>query len=212
MVSQRVRNSHPTFRVSLRLRRKRSRGFTLIEMLVVLGIFAVLTSVILASHSRFGGVITLENLAYDTALSVRQAQLYGIAVRSYGSNNFNVGYGLHFDCNSVSPCNMSTYLLFADALNGNGIYDVGEIVTPPSPYVLNGGFRVSDICVVPAGGSTYNCGLNTLDILFKRPEPDAYIRANGASPLNDRAKIIVTSPQGNSASVLVEVSGQISVQ
>lgn len=184
-----------------------SRGFTLIEMIVVLGIFSVLTSIVLASHSQFGGVITLENLAYDTALSVRQAQLYGIAVKSYGANNFNVGYGLHFD--RTSP---STYLMFADTLSGNGIYDVGEIVSPPSPYTLNGGFAITDLCVIPALGSTYTCGLNTLDILFKRPEPDAYIRANGAATLNDSAKIVLTSPQGRSAQIQVAVTGQISVQ
>ena len=40
-----------------------NRGFTLIEMLVVMAIFAILTTVTLASNSNFGTRITLETLA-----------------------------------------------------------------------------------------------------------------------------------------------------
>lgn len=188
-----------------------SRGFTLIELLVVAGIVVVVTSIILANNSQFGGMITLENLSYDMALSIRQAQVYGIAVRRFGSNNYNVGYGMHFEKTSAT-----SYTLFGDAILANGFYDQGELVQLST---LQGGYRISDLCVRQSGSlattcATYTCGLDKLDILFKRPEPDAFIRANGDSALNEAACIIITSPRSTAdkRSIVVEATGQISVQ
>src|SRR3989344_3669939 len=47
-----------------------SPGFTLVELVVVTAIIVVVSSVVLVNNNRFGGVIQLENLAYDVALSV----------------------------------------------------------------------------------------------------------------------------------------------
>ena len=184
-------------------------GFTLIELLVVTGIIVVVSAIILASNSRFGGVITLENLAYDMALTVRQSQVYGIAVRRFGATNYNIAYGMHFE--SSSP---ASYVLFADAAVVNGLYDQGELVQSST---LQGGYRISNLCIRPSGGSgsacaAYTCGLSALDIVFKRPEPDAYIRANGNQTLNEAACVIITSPRGDTRSIVVEATGQISVQ
>jgi hypothetical protein len=57
-----------------------------------------------------------------------------------------------------------------------------------------------------------------LDILFKRPEPDAGISAAGLSCLlslgtcYDSARVVVASPRGDITSVVVENNGQIYVQ
>ena len=61
--------------------------------MVVTAIFVILSAVVLANNSRFGNVIVLQNLAHDISLSVREAQVYGIAVRRYdplsGPGTFN---------------------------------------------------------------------------------------------------------------------------
>ena len=57
------------------------RGFTLIELMVTLAIFTIMTSVIMANYPGFNNKIALEVLAQDIALSIRQAQVYGISVR-----------------------------------------------------------------------------------------------------------------------------------
>lgn len=177
--------------------------------MVVTAIFVLLSAVVLASNSRFGSVIILQNLAHDIALSVREAQVYGIAVRRFdptsGPGMFSYGYGMHF-----APG--TSYELFADA-NANGKWDAGETVKTTT---LSGGYAITNLC-----GPEATCGLTRVDILFKRPEPDACISTNGAVTLSgqglcvsaiSRSIISITSPRGDAASVLIDASGQISVQ
>lgn len=182
--------------------------------MVVCAIFIILTAVVLASNSRFGNVIILQNLAHDIALSVRSAQVYGIAVRRcdpnavttacVSGNQFANGYGVHF-----APG--AGYELFVD-VNDNGLWDPGETVQPTT---IGGGFFIVDVCA-PEG----SCGRDRVDIVFRRPEPDACISANDVVTVVDsecvatiqRAHIILQSPRDDQAVVVVEGSGQISVQ
>lgn len=193
--------------------RKASKGFSLIELLVVTAIFITISGVVLANHSRFGGQVVLENMAYDIALSVRHAQLYGIAVRRFGTT-FGVGYGMHFG-------SATTYQLYADSLGGNGIYDCPDPSNPATCELVEsttivGGHQITSLCVRSTGNSTFTCGKNRLDVLFKRPEPDAYIRASTAGVadgvLYEAAQIILTSPRGLQKAITLEHTGQISVQ
>ncbi len=166
----------------------------------------------MADNNRFGGVIQLENLTFDIALSIRQAQVYGISVQRFGADDFSLAYGMHFDVSDPQH-----YELFADVL-GTGIFDpnpaLGENI-PPSPYTIRSGFVISGLCV-PEGSDAATClGTNAasqLDIVFKRPEADAYIRKNGESSLHESARIVLSSPRGDSMSILVESNGQISVR
>lgn len=192
-----------------------SRAFTLIELVVVVGIFIAVSSLILANNSRFGGSVLLQNLAYDIALSIRQAQVYGIAVRGAGSSNFSSGYGMYFE--SASGKN-KTYVLFADvypAPNGNGLYDSA----PGADAVVSStdigrGYMISKLCSPANIDGSGNClyEVSRLDILFKRPEPDADIRAGGAGGVMASGRIVISSPRGDSMSIVVDQNGQISVQ
>ncbi len=179
-------------------------GFSLAELMVVTAVIVLVSAVVLVNNNRFGGVVLLENLAYDIALSIRQAQAYGISVRrDQGTGGFNIGYGVYF--NMTSP---KTYYLFAD-VDGDGVWDSGEDVSP-SPYNIERGFKIADLCVTSSESET--CGLNRIDIIFKRPEPGAFIRASGETVLQDSARIVLKSPRDDEASVIVELSGQIATQ
>lgn len=191
------------------------RGFSLIELMVVTGIVVVITSVVLTNNNRYGGSVLLQNLAYDIALSIRQAQVYGISVRGFGANNFSVGYGMHFEKNVN---NNKNYVLFAD-LENTGIFNPSHDPTEnvsPSPYQIGRGYYIADLCA-PAGtklaSNSYSCtSVSQLDIVFTRPEPDAAIRIPGNSALQDSARILVESPRGDVLSIVVDATGQISVQ
>ena len=100
-----------------------SKGFTLIELLVTLSLFVVLTTIVIFSQSKFNGSILLTNLAYDVALTVRQAQSYGVNVREVASDTstgFKHAYGVHFDI-----ANDKEFILFSDSVGGDGNYKRG---------------------------------------------------------------------------------------
>lgn len=185
------------------------RGFTLIELLVVTAILILITGLMLANHSKFGGRILLENLAYDMALTVRQAQVYGISVRQFGSGNFSSGYGMHFAVSSPT-----SYVLFADAVQVDGMLSNGETV---QTYNIDRGYRIEKLCA-PSGTDIDTCtSVASLDVLYKRPEPDAWISAGGNSCINlasncqESARIGLISPAGDRANFIVDLNGQVAV-
>lgn len=188
---------------------KKTDGFTLIELLVSIAIITVITSVVLVNHNRFNGSIFLGNLSYDVALSVRQAQIYGLSVREFGGS-FNIGYGVHFD--DATP---TSFFIFAD-IDRNQRYNVAtdSIVETLTITRRN---AISKFCATPFGiNQTEKCTdsgtpISTLDIAFNRPDPEAVITDNfGLSYAS--ARIEVMSEEGETRNVVVEGTGQISVQ
>lgn len=207
-------------------RRVQPAGFSLIELVVTVGILALIMSVTLADHNKFGGQIMLRNLAYEMSLIIREAQTYGISVKkvNIGGGEFEAAYGMHFD--AVSP---TTYWMFADTYAGTASpvrSDVGDtlrttVLEDVNQYAIGRGYKITQLCAGNAGGSNYTTCVpvcasgcsGALDITFKRPEPDAMIRLNhNLTTVYDRARITLQSPRGETMNVVVEVSGQISVE
>lgn len=191
-----------------RSRKKHQKGFSLVELVASVAIFLVITTIILVKHSDFSGTLLVENLAYDIALSVRKAQVFGLSVREFtaGSNEFNVGYGVHFD--SVSN---NTYIFFADRNRNEKYDDSSEII---ETFTLRKGNVISEFCGTLASGAE-KCSpsdISYLDIVFERPNPDAIIKSSVPSDTYTSAKVTVSSPQGTQWNINTVITGQISVQ
>jgi hypothetical protein len=169
----------------------------------------LITTVVLVNQNRFGGNILVGNLAYDIALSIRQAQVFGLGVREFGvgTGQFDIGYGVHFDISDPT-----TFRIFAD-INRNKVYDAGD--GTQELFTVGNGYRIIQLCATPASGSEICNGggnITTLDIDFVRPDPDAYIRVNAKNnPAYRQARITVSSPNGITREVTVESTGQISI-
>ena len=188
---------------------KKTEGFTLIELLVSMAIITVITSVVLVNHNKFNGSIFLGNLSYDVALSIRQAQIYGLSVREFGGS-FDIGYGVHFD--AAAP---TSFFIFAD-IDRNQRYNssTDSIVENLTITRRN---KISKFCATPFGvGQTDKCTdsgapITTLDVAFNRPDPEAVIIDDlGISYAS--ARIEVMSDEGETRNIVVEGTGQISVQ
>lgn len=206
------------------------RGFTLVEMVVCIAIFAMMTALLVAKYGTFNQSVLLTDLAYDTAITVNTAQTYGLSVQSStmgADSSFSYAYGVEFcantfpgGCTTVNSVNLTNNLLvlFADA-NSNGLYDTGDL--QESLYTITRGAIVSGFCLVD--GCTTPDTLNTtpttrLDITFKRPNPDAVICANDvqntlANPCPyTYAAIFIKGTDGSTRQVIVRGTGQISVK
>ena len=189
--------------------------------MVVLAIIVVLSGVVLSSQSTFNKTLVLANTAYDIALTMRSAQTYGLGSRASGVVA-NAGYGLHFDKNITNSFKLfadtgggaSCVGMTPDCKPGNNIYGAGDELK--QTYELNNGLFIGDFCAQSSG--SWSCavseegGLTSLDVVFARPNPDAFMSKDGSySPLFPvtAACITISSPQGGSRFVSVGAAGQI---
>jgi prepilin-type N-terminal cleavage/methylation domain-containing protein len=185
---------------------KNIKGFTLVELVISIGIFAMMTALLLAKYGNFNQGILLTNLAYDVALTIRNAQSYGLNVKSAVRNDnlFSYPYGVHFDINST------TFTFFNDFNDddhpSNYIYDNGEAI---STSQMKRGVKISALCV---GTGPSDCGINpsSLDVAFKRPNPDAIIKGDGVT--YSYAEVTLLGTDGSTRKVVVRSTGQIAVQ
>ena len=147
---------------------------------MVIVIMSLITLVFLNRQSKFDSSTIMRSLAYSIALSVRQAQVYGISVRSSGpsSGNFSSAHGLYFV--SSTP---SSYVLFADK-DTDKKYTI-SIDGVDQNFNLNKGYVITEFCAVSSSGKRCTgaddtsgvATISSLSIMFIRPNPDAYVYA-----------------------------------
>ena len=180
-----------------------SRGFTLVEMIVVLAIIVIVTMIALLGQSSFNRSLVLTDIAYTVAFSVREAQSLGISSRRFGTAT-DAGYGVHFSSGSAT-----SYSVFADISPGKPGDTTGGGICPGHPnvaadnpeakpgnciqdsaaeivrtYSINNGFRIKSFCGTVANGysqslrcngSSSGVTLTGLDILYMRPNTQSVI-------------------------------------
>lgn len=210
-----------------------ARGFTLVELLVVVSIMVIITTIALLGQTSFNRSLTLTDTAYTIAFSVREAQALGISSRSFASTQ-NAGYGVHFASGTLNA-----YSLFADispAASGNvqvaSVCPGHTVSTGPEAkpgdciqtlsteiirtYTFNGGFKLKSFCGVETGVGTLRCNgyIDSLDIVYLRPNTQSVVtgvRAGTRVPLSD-ATIRIQSPDGSvERCIYVSRVGQVSV-
>lgn len=205
------------------------RGFTLVEMMVVLFIIVIVTTVAVMGQSTFNRSLILTDTAYTIAFSIREAQTLGLSSR-VANNVLNAGYGVRF-----SAATQNAYILFADTdpsgsgdtQNGlcpghdepQGSPDAhpGDCVYDPSAnptelvrtYTLNRGFVITEFCGSTLVGGITQCSgthFESLHLTFMRPSTDSIIfgrASNGNLTALADATIRVESPDGVAARCIV---------
>jgi prepilin-type N-terminal cleavage/methylation domain-containing protein len=219
--------------------RNNNRGFTLIEMLVSIAIFIIVTAVVLAGYRKFGQNVLTTNLAYEIALSIREAQVYGMSVKetASGSLKYTAGYGVDFSLPSDPDDGIRYYTVFIDNDNSRfcTLNNPGELCKDGSErlkvYDLPEQSKIEKICGVFDGDTNTDPTMNndgkseecdptivSLSMVFTRPNPEASIRAvysdGSMSGLYKGARIYISSYVGGGSKRVVEVwnTGQIAVR
>lgn len=195
-------------------------GFTLVELLISLSIFAVITGAVLANFRVGTQGDELRISAQIVASAIRRSQTaalggqlaplcsggiddkkncpHGDADCGGGGSCVNViprGYGIRFDTEGAAHRRMTTFI---DG-NGNRLFDEGEQLHSES--VSSGPSVIIDGVAPAAGGA--------LDIVFVPPKPTAYLNGLTADAI---ATIIMRHTHTNATrNVTVNrITGQVS--
>ena len=205
---------------------KKLAGFTLVELVVSIGIIILISSMILFNAPKFNRTMALNRAAREVASTLRLAQARATQVRAVGGV-FPKNYGVQFNTD-VSKNNEFT--IFSDSVDetctagvGNNHYDSACTGTTEKDtaitFKLGGGIKISrlagpnlPLAECPAGTNEYS----TLNVLFFRPDPSITVTCgpNELVGTSGAFRIYVKSPDGSlpEKEVHVWLTGQISVK
>ncbi|MEI6296365.1 MAG: prepilin-type N-terminal cleavage/methylation domain-containing protein [bacterium] len=131
--------------------KRQNKGFSLFELLIVISISAVIATISFAGFPKMNSKLSLDLLAQDIALSLRQAQVFGTTVMGVGANSeIADAYGVSFpnpDDESARIINGTSkdyrFVVFAD-LSSKLTNSLGYLSDNPNYNVYN---EASDICM-----------------------------------------------------------------
>lgn len=206
-------------------------GVTLIELIVVVAIFSVVSSVLLFNYSDFSTNVSIRNLSQDVALSIRKAQTYATSVRGLttGGSRTYPAYGIVFSLESTGGAfdpNSKRFISFVDVVPaGNQIpnkkYDNGGScgsVSEGNECLEITSINSADSIVSLETDTTGVVNSGTIAITFRRPSPDAIIcyipsgQSDCSAQIPSYVKITLRSAKGLNRNVSVWNTGQINVE
>jgi len=183
------------------------RGMTYVELIVVLSIFSLISSVVLFNYGFFQSKVDIKNLASDVALQITQAQKDAISgkVDSQASASWKPAYGVQFD----TTADNKRFVYFSDRNSDGtltGTVCTGECI---SNVAITKGNYISALGVV--GSGTCSTSLTKIEITYTRPDSSARITTTPSSSACtiSYAQITLTSPKSPTSVIKVYSSGRI---
>ncbi len=192
-----------------------SRGMTYVELIVVLSIFSVLSSVAIFNYGNFQSKIDVKNLASDVALKVIEAQksslsgvLPPLSQQAQIDPTWRPSYGIYFDISAGGDNKSFNY--FTD-LDQNG-----ELADPDclgnseclEKITITKENRISSLDVYYEGGST---PITDLTVTFSRPNSGAILRSTANLGVVSYVEIVFASPSSENSNIKIYPSGRIEV-
>ena len=179
----------------------------MIEMLMVIAIFGIVTSILLFNLPTFRNQSSLDLVAQEVAITIRGAQVFGgggrVGIEETGEPPT---YGIYVDSGQTQ------FDLFRD-LDGDGYDNPGGDLCAgecAERYALSGGFAINAVkCLT---GNTVDDACDPINILFTRPALEPKFLPAGSAQLEpyDRVDIEIKSLRDDRIkTVNVWANGQI---
>lgn len=137
------------------------RGFTLLELLLVIGLVAVLTAFVVPNYRFAGREMNLQRSLHKLTQDFRRTQEMAISAQEFNGLAVSAGYGIYF------VQNQGEYAIFAD-LNADKSYNPD--LEPQSETV--------EIVEMEPGVTITGLEASPLTIIFIPPDPAVFITGN----------------------------------
>ncbi len=208
---------------------KFKKGMTFIELVVVMSIFTIISSITLFQYKNFQESVDLKSFANDISLKISEAQINAINGKLISGvvdpATWKPTYGVKFDTSANKK--------FAYYVNVNSIdyyCDTPACVPPFNPpyhntlpsekvidvYTLNKGFYISDMRAVGQEVSGYcppepGGQISNVEFRFIRPNatPIVYIAPPYTCSTLQYVNIVLSSQNGRTSKIRVHKTGQI---
>jgi len=204
---------------------------TYVELIVVLSIFAVLSSVAIFNYGSFQDKVDIKNLGSDIALKILEAQkssLSGLFPPQLlvSPLTWKPSYGVYFwnGSGASQGADSKNFIYFSDldysVPSQNGLFDdsdcMGECI---NKVTISKNNIISKLEVVPTStsctGTVTGNSVTNLNIVFKRPNSGVMVSSSGAGVppgTFNCVQITVSSPKFNTSVIKVFPSGRIEVK
>jgi prepilin-type N-terminal cleavage/methylation domain-containing protein len=216
-----------------KLKIKKNRGFTYVELIVVLSIWAIMSSILFFNYGTYQATVDVNNYANQIALEITQAQRAALSGEqppvSPTVSPWRPSYGVYFNIAPIpSGLGSKNFIYYADLNNtsfdGNGLDWGFDVPTESLENIsMTKGEYISDLSYFKCGNiacsTLTQVSLSTqtppaLDITFTRPNFSAAIYfGNITSTVAglDHVQITIASPQGPKAYIEVYPSGRVDI-
>ena len=178
------------------------KGFTLIEFVVIISIFAIMAAVALFNFQGFNSNVAISNLSHDIALTLRQAQVFGWSAQTATTGStlipqidpndptklLHYADGVYFPYDTSTSSFKNQFILYTktDPTTGNEMYIPSN---PPIPGdIINDTMKIQgNVHIVGIREGDYNAlqlnngnvpntgdpAIESVSIAFSRPRPEA---------------------------------------
>ncbi len=195
-----------------------NRGMTYVELIVVMSIFAVMSSVVIFNYGAFQGRVDVTNLANDIALKVVEAQrtalsgkLPPVAQQALITSplTWKPSYGIYLAMSSKQ-----NIFYFSD-VNSDKIFEDPSCVGVSEcldKITITRGDSISGLNVFYQGDPAPHA-LSDVTLVFTRPNSGPSITSS--TPLSGiiyYVQINITSPQNLKSSINVYASGRVDIK
>lgn len=185
---------------------------TYIELIVVLGIWTVMSAIVIYNYTKFQAKVEIKNLASDIALKIVEAQRSALSgnlqIEFLDNSNPDIkpSYGVYFDVVEDEK----KLIYFADLNNVNG-YNEGEEL---DFITIEKGSFIENIDICSVSSETCKSGSNSIDslaVVFKRPDSSAIFSDSNITSAEYAQITIKSENKEAEASIKVYKSGRIQV-
>lgn len=189
---------------------KINRGMTYVELIVVLSIFSVISSIVIFNYGDFQAKVDIKNLSSDIALKIVEAQKSSLSgllpVQTPTVSPWKPSYGAYFNLTTDNK----SFIYFAD-LNNNTFFDdsdcIGECLNKIN---ITKGNSISEMKVFYQDNTSTI--LNDLTITFSRLNSGATIKSSTAFvSAVSYVQITVLSLRSSTAAIKLYPSGRVQI-